>query len=396
MDSAAASAAILTARRLADRMREGAAGRDAARRFPFEELAAVRESGLLGVLVATEHGGEGLPLSVHLRIVRELAAGDPNVAQMYHGHGVGIRIVDQLPDLDQRNEFHARAARGELFWANAYSEITTKTALNFSVTARRDGGRWLLSGSKFYCTGSHGSDELFVSAVDRGSGEEPETLLLFVPTRADGVKLHDDWVAIGQRTTSSGTVTFDDVVVPGERVMSHQAVYGATASPRSLLTQSGFSAVHVGIARNALADTVDYLRRRARPFAYSGVDAATADPYVLHNVGRASCELDAADAAFERSLALVDRVDELGTEEARGEAAVAVARAKAVTTEAVLAITQRLFQTCGAGSTMGEARFDRHWRNARTITLHDPVDYKFRIVGEYEATGKFPEVTPYS
>jgi alkylation response protein AidB-like acyl-CoA dehydrogenase len=60
-----------------------------------------------------------------------------------------------------------------------------------------------------------------------------------------------------------------------------------------------------------------------------------------------------------------------------------VAEAKALTTEIAILATNRLFELAGTRSTLGVHNLDRHWRNARTHTLHDPVRWKYHAVGNY-------------
>lgn len=71
-------------------------------------------------------------------------------------------------------------------------------------------------------------------------------------------------------------------------------------------------------------------------------------------------------------------------------ASIAVARAKALTTEIALAASETLFELSGARASLAEFNLDRHWRNARTHTLHDPVRWKYHAVGDYLLNGRRP------
>jgi len=72
------------------------------------------------------------------------------------------------------------------------------------------------------------------------------------------------------------------------------------------------------------------------------------------------------------------------------EASIAVARARAWTTETALAAGNLLFELAGSRATLAEFNFDRHWRNARTHTLHDPVRWKYPAIGNYVLNGVLP------
>ncbi|MFE1745411.1 acyl-CoA dehydrogenase family protein [Coleofasciculus sp. H7-2] len=84
------------------------------------------------------------------------------------------------------------------------------------------------------------------------------------------------------------------------------------------------------------------------------------------------------------------------THQERGEVAIAVYTAKAFTTKVGLDITTRIFEVMGARSTAAKYGFDRYWRDLRTFTLHDPVDYKLRDIGNWVLNQELPIITQYS
>jgi len=65
-------------------------------------------------------------------------------------------------------------------------------------------------------------------------------------------------------------------------------------------------------------------------------------------------------------------------------------RAKVLTTEIAILATNKLHELAGTRSTLAEFNLDRHWRNARTHTLHDPVRWKYFHVGNYALNGIAP------
>lgn len=81
----------------------------------------------------------------------------------------------------------------------------------------------------------------------------------------------------------------------------------------------------------------------------------------------------------------------------RPEAATAVYQAKVMGTEVALDVSSRLFQVCGARAAADAPQngLDLFWRNARTFTLHDPVDYRRQRIGKYLLTGEAPPIGWY-
>lgn len=94
------------------------------------------------------------------------------------------------------------------------------------------------------------------------------------------------------------------------------------------------------------------------------------------------------DAAWSRGEAL--------DAQQRGQVAVAIAAAKVASTRVGLDVSSRFFETTGARATHGALRLDRFWRNLRTQTLHDPVDYKLKELGDWALNGEIPSPSFYS
>jgi len=102
-----------------------------------------------------------------------------------------------------------------------------------------------------------------------------------------------------------------------------------------------------------------------------------------------------ADEASRQLQTAYEKGDAL-THAERGDVAIAVSAAKVFATKAGLDITTCMFEVMGARSTSAKYGFDRYWRDLRTFTLHDPVDYKIRDIGNWVLNHEFPIVTQYS
>jgi alkylation response protein AidB-like acyl-CoA dehydrogenase len=78
------------------------------------------------------------------------------------------------------------------------------------------------------------------------------------------------------------------------------------------------------------------------------------------------------------------------TAEGSAEASVAVAEAKILTTEAALEASERLLELAGTSATRAAPNLGRFWRDARVHTLHDPVRWKYHLLGAYALNGAPP------
>ena len=198
-----------------------------------------------------------------------------------------------------------------------------------------------------------------------------------------------------QRTTLSGTVLLDNVkvpkthLVPGYKGYDHPTADGA-------IFQIIQAAVDTGIARAAIDDTVAFVRNGSRAWIDSGVEHAWQDPYTIQAVGDLKLRLHATQALLDRAGLATDRAVENPTAETVAEAQIAVAEAKVFSTEVAIAATNKLFELAGTRSTLATHNLDRHWRNARTHTLHDPVRWKYAILGNYFLNGVNPPLHAWS
>lgn len=219
--------------------------------------------------------------------------------------------------------------------------------------------------------------------------DEGRQQLAFVPRDSAGLEIVDDWSGFGQRTTGSGSALFDRVAVAAEDVVSFQDAFErpTTVGP---LAQILHAAIDAGIARGAFEDTLRFVRERARPWVDSGVDKASDDPLTIHEIGRLAIRLHAAEALLERAGRVLDRATAEPDAESVAAASIAVAEARALTTEVALLAGSKLIELGGSRACLAELGLDRHWRNARVHTLHDPVRWKYHAVGDYYLNGRLP------
>ncbi|GAA4099240.1 SfnB family sulfur acquisition oxidoreductase [Actinomadura miaoliensis] len=386
--------AVEVARRLATRLAVGAARRDAERTPPVTEVAELSESGLLGITVPREHGGAEVSAVTLGEVFRLLAAADPSVGQIPQNHFFFVRVLAENGTEEQRGFFYAELLKGRLF-GNALAEAGARDAFEFRtrLTPLPDGG-YTVSGTKSYATGSPFADWIPVYATD----ERNRVHAVFVPAGAPGLEVVDDWSGFGQRGTGSGTVHLRDVRVPAERVVPHYRtferpeVFGAYG-------QYMHAAIDVGIAGGALAEGAAFVRESARPWPEAKVDRLAEEPLVIQKFGELALLVRAAEAllvragqALDAALAGAPVLDtgSLTDADAGAEASLAVAAARAQADLAALTVAAEVLGVVGARASLERYNLDRHWRNARTHTLHDPRRWKLQHLGDHALNGVAP------
>lgn len=377
----------------------GASERDRKRILPHDEIRMARQAGVHTATVPKEFGGPNATFVQLAKIISILASGDPNVSQSFLPHLAMLDILRAYGSDRQRRRWFDRVMSGTLF-GTAYSERGTKHAMDMKTTVRKTGSTYRVDGKKFYCTGCAFSDYIFAPAVN----DDGQVVMTVFSNKAPGVTVVDDWDAMGQRTTASGTVELKGVEVDPDDMISLHG-FGGDRSFVGAGAQLRHASIDVGIAMGALRDAIEYGRTKARPSSASGVSTVAEDPYVLHTMGEIAVMVHAAEAMLERGGASLDRgVLAQGMKESQreladqilGEASIAVAEAKAMANKASLFASQSMFQIGGASMGLGAYNLDRHWRNARIHTIHDPISYKYREIGGFHLAGTLPPIYIYS
>jgi SfnB family sulfur acquisition oxidoreductase len=381
--------AVTVAADLGERFAKGAADRDADRVLPVAELDELSESGLLAITVPAAYGGADLPAETLAEVFRLLAAGDPSVAQVPHSHFVYVNALRHAGTPAQQAFLFGEVLTGKRF-GNAQSEIGTKHVRDYRTTLRPAAGGWTLSGEKGYATGALLADWIPVLAH---LGEDGPMHVAWVERRAVGVTVIDDWEGMGQRTTASGTVRLDEVLVPEDRVTPWHLTFDGPQT-YGAFAQLLHAAIDAGIARAAVADAAEFVTTKSRPhpdaIAELGVHRHADDPTVVQAFGEMELAVRGAEALVAEAGRAIDRADADLTAETAGAASLAVAAARAATTQASVEAASRLFEVSGTRSALDSLNLNRHWRNARTHTLHDPAAWKVRHLGRYALEGTLP------
>jgi SfnB family sulfur acquisition oxidoreductase len=382
--------AIEIATRLAGDFAKDAALRDREGLLPLAEVDAYSQSGLWGINVPKAYGGAGVSYATLAKVIELIAAADSSIAQITQNHLATVPHIDADGTEAQKAFLFGKVLAGYRF-GNAFSEKHTANVGAFSTTFVIEGDEAIVNGQKFYTTGALLSHIIQVVAVDpEGRGH-----LIFVERDTPGVTVTNDWSSFGQRTTGSGSATFQNVRVKANRIVpTYKAFERPTAAgPISQIIQG---AIDAGIARGAIEDAIAFVRTQSRPWIDSGKETAGEDVFTIAAIGDLEIKLHAAEALLEIAGAAIDAALADPTEKIVAKATVATAEAKVLTTEMAILATNKLFELAGTRATLAVHNLDRHWRNARTHTLHDPVRWKYFHVGNYYLNGVNPPRHPWN
>jgi alkylation response protein AidB-like acyl-CoA dehydrogenase len=384
-----AAEAHATAGALASDLAKTAAVRERELRLPTAEIQQLKELNLVNLLIPKAWGGVGGDLVDAANVVFELSKGDASIGMLLAFHYKHALIPMSL-DFEREGESILRqSAERNWFWGN----ITGTWDLTATPL---EGGRYRISGTKKMCTGAGVSDVVAISAR-RGDIERNQQVHFVVDARHERLKNHHDWGDYpGMKLTATDSYTVDDLEVGGEAVIPRVGKPLETFPP--FYTEYGtvlYAAILLGSAFGALEGAANYTRTLSGARMWAGVTSPTQDALTLQQYGDFWIKLQAVHALFERTarevLAAWDRRRELPPE-ALLELAVRGHALRVSAAEAGLDVSSRIFGVTGARSLSAKYGLDRHWRDIRMLTTHEPLMYWVRNIGDYYLNGNFTRV----
>jgi len=364
----------------------GAKDRDLNDENPFDAVAALKQAGFGTLRLPARFGGPGLTVPQLFSAVIDVARADPIVAHIFRAHFWFVEERLRTAADPVAAAWLGKVADGKTF-GNAFSEKGSHAvgSLIFNTRLLPADGGFLLRGEKYYSTGTLFSDYLTVSATT----DHDSVATVIVPTDRPGVRLIDDWDGFGQRRTGTGTTVFTDVAIAPDEVLD-DSPYGVDPQPtiQYASLQLYIHAVVAGILESVVDDGVALLRSRERSFSHAVTERPTDDPLLQRQLGEIASTAGIARAAVLDAAAAVGAATESQVDtgvpdrDLAAAAQLKVAKVKVHLDAVAPEAATRLLELGGASAASRTRNLDRHWRNIRTITLHNPVGLKARAIGQ--------------
>lgn len=388
--STLSSSALTVAKELAKQFAQTAAERDKAGGNPKFERDLIRKSGLLSLSIPQQYGGQGADWKTIFQTVQTIAQVDSSLAHVYAFHHLLIATVQLFAQPEQYQQWFEQTAQQHLFWGNTLNPLDKRTTVQ-----QVSENEFVFHGDKSFCSGSIDSDILLCS----GFNDADQLLIAVIPTQREGVSFLGDWNNMGQRQTDSGTSHFEKVkVYKDELLLNPGPLSTPYSSLRPLIAQLIFVHLFLGVAEGAFEVARQSIQTQ-KAWSKSLAEQAIHDPYIQKHFAEFYVQLQSVRLLTEQAVEALQAAWNIGenlTTEQRGQVSIAIATAKIAATNSSLFVTQNIFQVLGARATTAQLNLDRFWRNVRTQTLHDPIDYKYQEVGEWVLTGKVPDPSFYS
>jgi alkylation response protein AidB-like acyl-CoA dehydrogenase len=247
-----------------ERLAPTAAERDREHKFPAAEIKEMGQLGLLGMTTPEEYGGSDIGAVAYACVLEEIAAGDGACSTILSVHNsVGCGPIVKFGTEDQKQRFLPKLASGEWVGGFALTEPQAGSDASALLTkAKRDGDAYVLSGTKqFITSGKNGNVIIVFAMTDPAAGKKGISAFI-VPTDTPGYKVVRIEEKLGQHSSDTCQIAFDDMRLPANLRLGAEGEGYRIALSNLEGGRVGIASQSVGMARAAFEAARDYARER--------------------------------------------------------------------------------------------------------------------------------------
>lgn len=336
--------------------------------FPSEFVEELRQFGLFGLVVPEEYGGLGLGSAAYSRVLQEVSKYDASVAVTIGAHSsIGMRGLLLFGSPEQHDAYYAKLATGQMIAAFCLTEPGSGSdAASIKTTAVLDGDDWILNGDKIWITNG-GIADFFTVFAKTGPAEDRGHLSAFLVTRdMAGVSTGTHEEKMGIRASSTTTVTFENVRVPGRNLLGERGKGFKIAMMILNSGRTGLGGGAVGGMKRLIQLAAVQAKNRSqfnRPIAEFGL--------IKQKVGQMVVDCYASEAVVSMVAGLIDA----GYEDYAVEAAIS----KVFASEALYRTADEALQIAGGNGFMCEYPYERIVRDTRINRIFEGTNEILRL-----------------
>jgi len=247
-----------------ERLAPSAARWDREHHFPKQELQELAQLGAFGVAVPEQYGGAGLDYVSLALVLEEIAAGDGGTSTIISVNNCPVcSIAMMYANEAQKEKWLRPLAQGEMLGAFALTEPHTGSdAAALRTTATRDGDHYVINGTKQFITSGKNGDVAIVMAVtDKAAGKKGISAF-WVPTNTPGYIVAGIEHKMGQHSSDTAQIVFDNCRVPAENLIGEEGQGYRIALSGLEGGRIGIASQSVGMARAAFEAALAYAKER--------------------------------------------------------------------------------------------------------------------------------------
>ena len=236
--------------------------------FPMDVLEQMIDAGFMGMLAPAEWGGSNVDTVTYSAMLEEMAHADMTMALTWQVHVLVTDVYTHFASPAQQEEWMPRLVSGEVLGAIAMTEPGAGSDLRAARTrAVRDGGDWVINGSKMFITnsGTPLSDGLIVLARSgEGEGGRAEMSTFIVPRDTPGLVIGKKIRKLGWRAMDTREIFLEDCRIPADNLLGTQGKGLRQVLTGMDLGRIAFGSTSVGLAQACLDLALAYAKERVQ------------------------------------------------------------------------------------------------------------------------------------
>lgn len=236
-----------------------------ANEYPEDLIEQMKEMGIFGLAIPEEWGGTGVSSECYALITEELARAWMSLAGAMGGHSVVSKLLVASGTPEQRDRWLPRMATGELRATMALTEPGGGSDLAaMRTTARRDGDRYIIDGSKTWISNARRSGLIALMCKTDPTAQPPHRgISIIMVEHGPGLTVSKDIPKLGYKGIEACELSFDGMEVPADMLLGTEEGQGFAQMMRGLeIGRIQVAGRAIGVARAAFDDALAYARER--------------------------------------------------------------------------------------------------------------------------------------
>lgn len=231
--------------------------------FPLEVFNKMRDIGLFNLAIPEEYGGPGIDKLSHALIVEEIARGCAGIATSMEANSLVSYPILIAGTEEQKKEWLGRLTTGEKFGTFSLTEPEAGSDVSgLKTTVRKSGSDFILNGEKIFITNAN-FDNFYVVLAKQVDSENPRAYTALIVERdSPGLTVGNSEKKMGLRASNTGSLTFEDVVVPSKNVLGKEGKGFGIFMEALSHGRPMVGALAVGLAQGAYEEAIRYSKER--------------------------------------------------------------------------------------------------------------------------------------